>query len=73
MNDKIKLIMSNLFKIKISEINDDSSMSNIELWDSLLHINLIIELEAEFKCTFSSDEIVKMVTFKKISSIIKKK
>jgi acyl carrier protein len=64
VENKIKNIMSNIFKVNINEINDESSPQNINRWDSLRHISLILALEEEFKIKFSQDEISTMVNYK---------
>ena len=73
MRAKIINVMSIIFKIDENEINDNSSIENIQSWDSLKHINFIISLEEKLNLEFSSDEIVKMISLKKILDIIKSK
>ena len=41
-NMKIKEVMSVVFEIPLESISDDSSYDNIENWDSLRHLNLIL-------------------------------
>ena len=40
MEKKLKEIFSEVFDIKLSDINDMSSPDNIAEWDSLKHTNL---------------------------------
>jgi acyl carrier protein len=42
-------------------------------WDSINHLNLIIELEDAFNITFSVDEIQDMNSFEKILQLINQK
>jgi acyl carrier protein len=39
------------------QIKDEYNASNIPGWDSLAHINLIVEIEEEFGISFSTAEI----------------
>jgi len=71
--DKIKSIMALVFNIKKNKIKDNSSPDNIEVWDSIKHMNLIIALESEFKITFSNKEIGEMINFKIINLILNQK
>ena len=64
--------MSDIFNIDIGSINNDSSPDNIETWDSLKHMNLIIALEEEFNIELHDDDIVEMLNYNLIISIIKK-
>ena len=61
------------FDAKVSEINDMSSSDNVEEWNSLKHIYLVIALEEAFKISFTSDEMVEMLNFKLIKIILKEK
>ena len=52
----LKNVLAILFKVDIDEINDDSSMDNVEKWDSLSHLKLVLALEDEFKISFTEEE-----------------
>ena len=71
MLKKLKNIFSDIFKIKISKINNKINITNLPAWDSLNHANLIIAVEQEFGVRFKSDEISVLSSFEKISKILK--
>ena len=73
IEEKLKKIFSEVFSIKVSEINDMSSLDNVEEWNSLKHIYLVIALEEAFKVSFTSDEMVEMLNFKLIKIILEEK
>lgn len=73
METRIKEVMSNVFDIDISMINFQSSPDNIENWDSLKHMNLIIALEEEFDIEFNDDEIIDSMNYALILNIINHK
>lgn len=73
MKDRIKKILSIVFEIDESQISDLSSPENVENWDSLGHLNLIVALEDEFEVKFTDDEISEMLNFKLIEVILKEK
>lgn len=68
---RIKQVMSDVFNIDINSINDTSSPDNIENWDSLKHMNLIIALEEEFGIIFDDQEIVDSMNYALIVNILK--
>jgi acyl carrier protein len=73
MENKIKEVMSNVFNIDINSINIKSSQDNIENWDSLKHMNLLVALEEEFCIEFDDDSIEDLINFQLIFSVIKEK
>ena len=38
------------------ELNDESNANTVDEWDSLTHLNLINDIEEEFKMKFTLDE-----------------
>lgn len=67
---RILQILSNVFEVEITTLNEDSSIDNIENWDSIRHLNLILALEEEFKITIPDEEVGDLVNFKLIELII---
>ncbi len=41
-------------------LNDETTADDIEEWDSLEHINLVVEIENEFGIKFNMGEVNKM-------------
>ena len=68
--ERIKNVMSAVFEIPEEQIENDSSPDTIGSWDSLRHMNLIVALEEEFKVELTDDEILEMMNYKSIESII---
>ena len=64
VDKKLKNIFINIFHMQNKDINNNSSMKNIEKWDSLNHIGLINEIEEKFNLQFNDEDIVKMINFK---------
>jgi acyl carrier protein len=73
MDNHLKNVMSAVFEIPINEIDQNSSPDNVESWDSLKHMNLVVALEEEFNIEFTDDEIVKMMNLSQIKSIVLEK
>ena len=73
MEGRIKKVMSDVFNIDVSLINNESSPDNIENWDSLKHMNLIVALEEEFEIEFDDEEIVDSMNYTLIVIILKSK
>jgi acyl carrier protein len=54
-------------------LKPEMSDTDIADWDSLMHVNLIINIEKEFKIKFSSREVVSMNQVGNMLEIINKK
>jgi len=66
MSKKLYDVISKVFSVKISEINDESSPETIESWDSFNGLILVDELESNFNIKFSVSEIVDVKNVKDI-------
>ena len=73
MKDRVKKVISAVFNIDIELINNESSPDNIENWDSLKHMNLIVALEEEFEIEFNDEEIVDSMNYALILNILESK
>jgi acyl carrier protein len=72
MESRIKKVMSNVLNIDIALINNNTSPDNVENWDSLKHMNLIIALEEEFEFEFDEQEILDSMNYELILNILKR-
>ena len=66
MSKKLYEIISKVFSVQISEINDESSPETIESWDSFNGLILVDELENNFNIKFSVSEIIDVKNVKDI-------
>lgn len=71
MDNKILEIMESVFQT--SGLTPETSQSNCEKWDSLHHLNLIVELEDEFDMEFEPEEIAEMKSFDAVKKTIEAK
>lgn len=70
IDERIKGVMSAVFGVDADTINEESSQDNIEAWDSIKTLDLIVSLEEEFGVTIPLEEVGNMVNFKYIKLII---
>ena len=73
MQQKLAELMSELFGIERGEIKDGLSMKDMDVWDSLKHMELIVSIEQVFGIELTFDEIVAMQTLKEIKRILREK
>lgn len=70
MEERIKDIISEILGIQKSDVTDETTMENIPVWDSLMHMSVVEALETEFSTRFSIDEITRMTGYNEIREII---
>ena len=68
----LKLIISKITKNPISKLNLNSSYKNTKNWDSLAHINIILEIEKKLKKKFLLNEILNIENLKDCFNLYKK-
>jgi len=62
--------MAEVLMIDEGQIDEESSPENIEEWDSLKQMDLIMAFEEEFEIQLSDDDVTEMLNFKLIKNII---
>jgi acyl carrier protein len=70
-SEKYKKVFSKTFEIK-NNFDENLEYNSIEAWDSIGHMNLISNLEEDFKISLETDDIVDFSSFKKGKEILKK-
>jgi acyl carrier protein len=73
MNEKVKSIMASVFRTDIENITEDLKQKDVNFWDSLRHLNLVVELEEQFEISFEPEEIAEMTTFQNVIYYINQK
>lgn len=63
MEERLKMIMSQVLGLDASAIGDDTAQSTVKRWDSLGHMNLCAALEEEFGVSFTADQVVAMTSY----------
>lgn len=68
--DRVKKVMAAVLSVDIETIGDDSSVDDMEAWDSLRHINLIIALEQEFGISLPDEEVASLTSVRLLTMAI---
>ncbi len=71
MQERIRVVMAQIFNVDIDSITEESSPENIERWDSLKHIQLVLAIEDEFDITFSDDDIPNLLSTRVIEDTVR--
>jgi len=73
LNERVFKVISQVMNIPLEGVNERSSPENIEQWDSLQHMNLILALEEDLKVKFTDEEIAEMTDVRLILKALKTK
>ncbi len=73
MEQNIKKIMAKILEINTEDISNGMSPTDVDNWDSLRHLMLIVEIEKEFEIKFTDDELISLIDYNSICKIISKK
>ena len=68
--ERIKEVLSAVIDVPIEQISDNASMDDIESWDSLAQMNLVIALEDEFQLVIPDEEVGTLISIPLILSLI---
>lgn len=70
MKERIKEVLATVLK---QEVDDTTSQTNCSNWDSLRHLNIIVELEMAFDISFEPEEMGEMKSVSDIERLVKRK
>lgn len=70
--DKINKILADNLKISLDQTAQNLTMQDVNDWDSLSHMNLIVAIEDEYQFQLTGDEIAEMISLDKIREIVQK-
>lgn len=73
--DGVKAIMADVFDIDVDDFNvtSETTANDIEDWDSLSHVRLMVAIERKFKIKFKNSEIESMMKVGDLVNLIESK
>jgi len=73
LTEKIKLIVAASFDLPYDEVTLDTGPANTASWDSFGQLNLVLNIEKEFKIILEFDEIFKIVSTQTLLEVVENK
>jgi acyl carrier protein len=70
LNQKLVEIVSRTFNVSPSLVTPETSPENTSAWDSIGHLNLILELEDEFQVRFPTEQIPELNSVARIQEAL---
>lgn len=63
-------VLAEVLQLPAANVTDDLAMDDVDAWDSLKHMELIVALETTFDVQLTFDEIVAMRSVREIKRIL---
>lgn len=72
-NQKYEDAFIKIFEITKDDLKDDLKYNTISLWDSVGHMQIVMEIESLFNITMETEDILDFSSFKMGKKILQKK
>ena len=69
--NRLIVLLTKILEVNPGQINKESSVDNVEAWDSLRHMNLVIAVEQEFDVSISEEDAMEMNSVELIAITLK--
>lgn len=73
IKNRLQDVFRDIFDDESIVIRDETTAGDIDAWDSLTHVQLIVAVEKEFGIKFSTAEVMKLKNVGEFLSLIEKK
>jgi acyl carrier protein len=73
VDETVENLLSEVLQIPASRITEDLAMKDVDAWDSLKHMELIVSLEQGFGIELSFDDIVAMQSVGEIKRVLRER
>jgi acyl carrier protein len=70
---RVQRIVSDVLQIPLEQVLPETSPDNVETWDSIQHLTLVLALEQEFGIQFSPEEIEQLLSVDLIATFVEEK
>ena len=71
--ERVSGMVADLFQLSPEAVGPQTSPDNVEAWDSLQHLNLVLTLEQEFGLQFTPEEIEQLLSVELIAALVAEK
>ena len=69
MEDKFLSFVADVLNVNVKEISMDSKYGDVENWDSVMMLNLVMELEEEYGCSIPIEKIAKGISLRELYAL----
>lgn len=69
MEDKFLSFVADVLNIDVKKISMESKYGDVENWDSVMMLNLVMELEEEYDCSIPIEKITKGISLRELFNL----
>jgi acyl carrier protein len=62
LSNRVRKVVSSTFGLAMAQITEATGSENVEAWDSMHQIHLIVALEAELGVSFDPEQAIELTT-----------
>lgn len=71
--EKLEYLFARVLCEPVNKIDDKSSPRSLRGWDSMRHVELVLEIERAYHVSFTTAEIVALTSFGRVREMLVKK
>ena len=68
--EALKQVMATVLGIPADSISSDTSMDNVDAWDSIKHMNLVLAIEEEFNVSIPDEDAANITSYALIKVVL---
>ena len=73
MNQDIQNLVADVLQMPAAAITEDVAMKDLDAWDSLKHMELVVAVEQNFQIQLTFDEILLMQSVGAIENVLRQR
>ena len=70
---RLNQVFQDIFEDDELQVNESTTAADVEDWDSMKHVSLMLAVEREFKLRFTASEIAGLASVGELMSLIQSK
>lgn len=71
--EQLNEVFQDVFEDDDLQVQPDTSAKDIDEWDSLMHVNLVLAVESRFNVRFTSTEVAALKDVGELTELVEKK
>ena len=72
MTEPLEEVIGSVLGVSPQSLSDDSSIENVEAWDSLRQLSILLALESAYGITITADQALDMNSISAIKALLDK-